>query len=158
MSQAPAVALSTAVGYCFGTSVAFVGSLYMLVPPHVRTLDRSHPRQIKWRTFATGMVCLGAWAGKQYLLGDGVETAQIPLSVIEMVSANLIPNTSHNLIASGKVLAHVMALYIGPIAQGAVLVAAYMRRENTFSVWEFIKSLYGSILRLLIELEINIII
>ena len=56
------------MGYCLATSVAFVGSLYVLVPRRIRTLDRNHPRQIQWRSCATGLVCLGAFVGKDYLL------------------------------------------------------------------------------------------
>lgn len=144
------VALSQGVGFCLATSVAFVGSLYVLVPAQVRKLDRNHPRQIKWRTWATGMVCLGAWAGKQYILRGGHDTYEDfgnqQHDKESMYRKILLPWLSGTVVASAKVLAHVMALYMGPIVQGAAHTAVYLRRQHNdtpFHLGEYIKSVYA---------------
>lgn len=129
------LSLPTAVGFCLTTSAAFVGSLYMLVPARVRALDRDHERQIKWRTFATGMVCLGAYTGSQYLLCEkGIWTLQDtrPSSFALQTFA-----------VSSRALAHVGFLYAGPMAEGAALVATFINRQSNFKGLEYIKALYG---------------
>ena len=134
-SESACLSLPTAVGFCLATSAAFVGSLYILVPSRVRALDRNHPSQIKWRSCATGLICLGAYTGSQYLLCNNDSLA--------FTKTKPLPFTLHTLSASIKVIAHVAALYTGPIVQGAALVATYMRRQSTFSWLGYIKSLYG---------------
>jgi prenyl protein peptidase len=46
--------------YCSVLSMLFVAALYVLVPPHVRKLDRDHPTHIQRRVLATLAICLGA--------------------------------------------------------------------------------------------------
>lgn len=151
MASEGRLSLSQGVGFCLGTSVAFVGSLYMLVPNKVRKLDRNHPSQIKWRSWATGMVCLGAFMGKQYLLrsvdGSSHHTTMTDRaeSTPEWMMIPL-PWLSHTLIASAKVLAHVVALYTGAIVQGVIPVALYVRRQNDspFPILQFVKAVYAT--------------
>lgn len=56
--QLKEITLEHAFVYCFSLSIAFVSSLYVLVPPNIRELERSDPRQIKWRVFAVTTVCV----------------------------------------------------------------------------------------------------
>lgn len=46
-----------AIGYALGLSVAFVGSLYVLVPRNIRLLDRDDDVHIQWRLAAS--TCVG---------------------------------------------------------------------------------------------------
>ena len=128
---------SSAYGFCFMTSAAFVGSLHTLVPKHVRALDRNDPRQIKWRSFATGFVCIGALIGRTYLLSDHEKLAVMPSP------SDLTISLSQTLSASAKALFHVGTLYTGPILQGITCVAAYMKHHSSFSAPEYFKSLYA---------------
>lgn len=138
------IPLAQAVGFCAATSVAFVGSLYILVPARVRAMDRNRALQIKWRSLATAVVCIGAYVGRQYLLYGGAcptaTTKQIqqqqPLSFFAL---SFIAKTA---VPSARVLAHVVTLYAGPIAQGCLFVAVYFRRQCTTTPWDFVKSLY----------------
>jgi hypothetical protein len=41
------------LSFCTLTSLSFVLSLYVLVPPSIRQLSRNDPKQIRWRLFAT---------------------------------------------------------------------------------------------------------
>jgi hypothetical protein len=41
------------LSFCTLTSLSFVLSLYVLVPPSIRQLSRNDPKQIRWRIFAT---------------------------------------------------------------------------------------------------------
>lgn len=138
-SESACVSLPTAIGFCLATSIAFVGSLYLLVPSSVRTLDRDHPSQIKWRSCATGLICFGAYGASRHLQlscaeSDGtvlVRTASVPHWAL------------HALTVSTKALAHATVLYAGPIAQGAAVVAAHVRRRSNPTFTVYIKSLYG---------------
>ena len=49
-----------AMAYCLALACAYVGSLYVLVPPKVRKLNRDDPYHIQWRTVASILVCAGA--------------------------------------------------------------------------------------------------
>eukprot|EP00977_Amphora_coffeiformis_P025033 scaffold18039_cov166-Amphora_coffeaeformis.AAC.3 len=135
-SESACLSLPTAVGFCLATAAAFVGSLYIIVPSRVRTLDRNHPSQIKWRSCATGLVCLGAYTGSQYLVCNKSDNAG-------SMETNLSPFSLHTFSVSSKVLAHVAVLYTGSIVQGTSLVGVYMRRQSNFSLVGYIKSLYG---------------
>lgn len=48
---------STAILYCSLLAVAYVGSLYVFVPPTIRKISRDHPTHIKYRSQATLIVC-----------------------------------------------------------------------------------------------------
>lgn len=139
----PVLGLSLAIGYCLSTSIAFVGSLYFLVPSHIRQLDRDHPSQIKWRSFATGCVCVAALAGQAYLLGTNEEKT----APIEPLVTNFYPQSvQHTLLSSAKVLAHVAVLYTGSILDTFLLVWAYMTKHRASrppTTLEYLKSLYS---------------
>lgn len=134
------LSLAKAVGFCAATSFSFVGSLYVLVPAKVRALDRNHKRQIIWRSFATGLVCLGAYVGKEYLLcpEHGQRAREVQPSLSPLLS-----EVAHSLVASAKVLTHVVALYAGPIAHGFMFVHMYFRRQCSATPYDYLKSLYG---------------
>jgi len=51
---------STAIVYCSLLALAYVGSLYVFVPPRIRKLSRDHPTHIKYRSRACLIVCAGA--------------------------------------------------------------------------------------------------
>jgi prenyl protein peptidase len=120
--------LSTAFGYCFFTSIAFVGSLYMFVPRSIQALDRNHPRQIKWRSLATSLVCVGALVCQAYLL----PTASAKVESIRNVwdDASYFFTVEHTLFSSVKVLTHVTALYSGSILDSCLRVFTYMRKRQ----------------------------
>jgi len=49
-----------AIAYCSVLALAYVGSLYVFVPPVIRKLSRDHPTHIKYRSQACLIVCAGA--------------------------------------------------------------------------------------------------
>jgi prenyl protein peptidase len=51
---------STAIAYCSLLAFAYVGSLYVFVPPTIRKMSRDHPTHIKYRSQACLIVCAGA--------------------------------------------------------------------------------------------------
>lgn len=44
--------------YCSAVSSSFVLALYLLVPSHVRRLDRNNKAQIQWRSFVSLAICV----------------------------------------------------------------------------------------------------
>ena len=134
-----------AVAYGFGAASAFVGALYVLVPAHVRQLDRDDPLQIKWRTFATATACMLTIALYPYNFCRNEDQDLVPLTttttndnqpVLQLVG---IFSQGGAKILLGT-LAHSMVLYIGPIFMLLLqvhLIARNSRNSNFARVfWE----------------------
>jgi prenyl protein peptidase len=134
--------LTTALGFCLATSVAFVGSLYVLVPAPVRKLGRDHARQIQWRAVATAAVCLGAWVVRQRILLP--VPALLSTSTPEQTATAVLPFLLRTASSCSRVLLHAVILYIGPVTEGAALVAFHVqRRPSGFSWQRYIQGLYN---------------
>jgi len=133
--------LIKATTYCFCVSAAFVGALYVLVPAKVRRLDRDDPLQIKWRTFATGSVCMSAIVAYSYTFcipnhsnssNDYYETTIDGTDPV-LVRTGFAVRPVWNLFGT---LFHSMILYIGPIAvilMQAKLMAQASQQPRTSS-------------------------
>jgi hypothetical protein len=46
------ITIGTACLHCFGSALLYVGSLFVLVPNHIRALPRDHPLHVQYRIFA----------------------------------------------------------------------------------------------------------
>jgi prenyl protein peptidase len=109
-----------------------VASLYVFVPYSIRQLDRNDARQIRWRTFATSLVCFGAVSvyptlfckENKELLASGLLT--LIMSEVESCSA---------------VLMHTAVLYLGVFVQRAFQVRNYILNHagGSFSLQEILK-------------------
>jgi prenyl protein peptidase len=125
--------VSHAVTYCFGVSGAFVGSLYLMVPPKIRQLERNDARQIRWRTLATAVVCIGAVVTYHFTLCDGKSPVEKPIA-----------STGVNLSAVQGVLLHTVILFLGPILQKLLGANEILRRRGTsFGTTEYLRTLYS---------------
>jgi prenyl protein peptidase len=114
----------TAVIYCFSLALAYVGSLYLLVPSRIRRLDRSDHVQIQYRCIALMVVCLGAIGSYPFIFCDAAESLaddNPALFFFDRVirQPNRIPG----------VLLHTIVLYIGPIM--ASLLRVYEIRKRS---------------------------
>ena len=140
------VDLGRATLYCSALSVAFVGSLYCLVPSKIRQLDRDDARQIRWRSFAALVVSGGAMASYHWLFCDVVvgggrgdnrdDETQATTPTIMLVNS---------LWATGSVLLHTTILYFGPILTNAVQVYAYLQRsDGSASPYKLVSLFYAT--------------
>jgi prenyl protein peptidase len=107
----------TAFFYCFVLSCLFVGSLYVLVPPKVRRLERDDELQIRWRTFATVAVAMGSILTYPLLFCDlgGAET----WSIIAILQPQHVRG----------VLLHTMLLYSGPMVEAVFRIYDHRQRS-----------------------------
>lgn len=112
--------MGLAVLYCVTLSTLYVGSLYVLVPPKVRRLDRDHTRHIQWRSFATTTVALGA-------------IGSYPRLFCKSYEKDLAGYASNEVFLLGRnvfgVLLHIVLLYLGPIILSVLQMAEVRRLE-----------------------------
>lgn len=141
--------LFLAASFCGSIASAFVLSLYALVPFRVRRLDRDDPVQIQWRTFATVTVCLGSILVYPFCFcsaNDSNTTAMESLAehlnppVLERTGI-YVPNLPlwHHI--GG--LAHVMALYLGPVV--LILVQARVVAQKARTSTTYLRALQSVI-------------
>lgn len=122
------VPLERSLAYCFAVSVAFVASLYVLVPLRVRGLNRDDSRQIQWRTFATAAVCGAMLAAYPvFVCKDDRERAE-PTGTVE---------------ATALVLGQAMALFLGPMVQQWYFVMEMQKRRFQKGFWNLLGIYYG---------------
>jgi prenyl protein peptidase len=126
------------VTYSLMVSSAFVGSLYVMVPPKIRLLDRNNPRQIRWRVLATSAVCIGSVAAYPYLFcDDKVAEASIAKP------ASLSTNFSFHLKVIGGVLLHTATLFLGPILQQLLEVHEIVKRRSLLGIYAYLRIYYA---------------
>jgi prenyl protein peptidase len=131
--------LGEAVTYSLMVSSAFVGSLYVLVPPKIRLLDRDNPRQIRWRVLATTAVCIGSVAAYPHLFcDDKVTEASIA------TSASLSAFCIFHLKAIGGVLLHTATLYLGPILQQLLEVHEIAKQKSKHGIYSYLRIYYAA--------------
>ena len=126
--------LGQAVSYCFVVSGAFVGSLYLLVPPQIRRLDRDDAAQIRWRSMATMAVCTGAVISYPFIFCNNEVTST--WKTIPAFSLNV------DIKAIAGVLLHTVTLYFGPILQNLLEVYEISKMRGPFSIREYCANLY----------------
>jgi prenyl protein peptidase len=107
--------LGTAVTYCLIVSCSFVGSIYACVPSHVRRLDRDDHRQIRWRSAAASIACVGAVVLYPIMMCR-------PLQLVRNESGSLKAFLLSEIIACGTAFLHITLLYMGPIALGVAII------------------------------------
>lgn len=129
--------LGEAVTYSLMVSGAFVGSLYVLVPPKIRLLDRDNPRQIRWRVLATTAVCIGSVAAYPYLFCDDMA------DISAARPASLSTFCSFHLKAIGGVLLHTATLYFGPILQQLLEVHEIVKRKSLPGIYAYLRIYYA---------------
>lgn len=129
---------TAAFSYCFSLSGIFVGSLYVLSPRKIRQLPRDDARQIKWRTFATSIVCIGSVTLHSFIFCT-------PLGSFQLLPAlSKVPRETRAIIV---VLTHTAILYAGPILQMSLEVYHALRRDNSFSCLNYIQATYNAYLQ-----------
>jgi len=140
--------VNTAILYCCFLAVAFVGSLYVLVPSAIRKLPRDHPTHIQFRSLACLIVCAGAIFSYPYLFcADGIESANSQ-KIFSIERIMLFPSLSHRQFRGiFGILLHTFIIYIGPCF--ASLLRIYENRgrsglqgenQNTFEVMRWFLS------------------
>jgi prenyl protein peptidase len=126
--------LLVAATYSLAVSSAFVCSLYVMVPPKIRLLDRNNPTQIRWRVLATSAVCVGSVAVYPYLFcDDKVAEASIARPT----------NFSFHLKVIGGVLLHTATLYLGPILQQLLEVHEIVKRRSLLGICAYLRIYYA---------------
>mmetsp|Transcript_7600 Transcript_7600/g.11145 ORF Transcript_7600/g.11145 Transcript_7600/m.11145 type:complete len:366 (+) Transcript_7600:68-1165(+) len=119
--------LWTTIPYCATVSICFVLSLYILVPPSVRSLPRDNVRHIKWRMFAvfvftTISICVYPFifcSEEETLLNNGGR---------RMSALRFMGFSSFDAWRDLLILLHVCSLYLGPIV--ASLLKIHVARTN----------------------------
>ena len=119
--------------YCSILAVAFVGSLYLLVPTKIHSLHRDHASQIRWRTFGTSVVCAVSLVTYAFLFCDEWNH-RVPISSM----------VRREFVATGGVMFHALILYLGPIVNSFVLIYdSLKRREGAVSASRFSRVMYS---------------
>ena len=108
---------ATAVYYCLGLSCVFVGSLYALVPPNIRRMDRDNHLHIQWRSLATFAVCVGA-----------VFTYPLLFCDLEGTTTWAMPDVLQPRHVQG-ILFHTWIIYFGPTIVSILRVYDYRKRS-----------------------------
>lgn len=119
-----AIPFSYAIGYCFGLSILFVASLYVLVPYSVRQLDRDDPRQIQWRSLAT--ITVGVVACWSYPFCESVSRYRI------LESLRL------EFLATIAVALHTCVLFTGSMIQQWIIDSSTERRSIVARIRAFL--------------------
>jgi prenyl protein peptidase len=130
--------------YCFGVAIAFVASLYLLVPAAIRQLDRDNPLQIKWRSFATATVCVMAiliypWIFCTLFINDYDEVRNCESSVLARIGLYRRSGISLYHFWLGP-LAHSMALYMGPITLLLLQVKLIVQESESTSPTSYLEA------------------
>jgi prenyl protein peptidase len=112
------VPLVRSLVYCMVCATSFVLSLYVIVPSHVRRLDRDDALQIKWRTAATLTVCAIALA---------VYPRVFPVSPRRVLLTSLLWDQGN---ACARVLLHSALLFFGPLV---LLLPTRRYNNNSYS-------------------------
>ena len=113
--------VNTAILYCCLLAVAFVGSLYVLVPSAIRKLPRDHPTHIQFRSLACLIVCAGAIFSYPYFFcGDIIDVTIEPdnqhsRALFSVERIMLFPSLSHRQMRGiFGILLHTCIIYTGP--------------------------------------------
>ena len=122
--------------YCLITSISFVSSLYIFVPPSVRLLPRDHPLHIKWRSAATTSVVAVSLTMYPLLFCEYAKDHCADVSFY--VYLGLVRNTSltESITQDVKILCHVFLLYLGSFCCTWMQIYHYarlIRQEETKS-------------------------
>ena len=114
-----------AILYCLGLASAFVLSMYALIPPRVRRMDRNNEIHIQWRAVATGAVTIGAVLSYPLLICDKTTPDPTEFSADKSWSMLDILWPRHVEV----VLLHVCILYAG--AAFTALLRVYRHRQRS---------------------------
>lgn len=113
------VSIFLAATFCLTVSAAFVASLYILVPLRIRNLQRNDGRQIRWRSLATSLVCVGSM----------VAYRRIFLDLSNPIEGYIAPRMSFSMVCVKGVFLHVTVLYAGPILRNLIGVYALLQKK-----------------------------
>jgi len=118
------------LSYCALTSAGFVGSIYLLVPQRVRSLDRDDPSHIKWRTAATIVVSVVSTLSCKYLFfnDEARNAAAVASGVVS--SSSSYDSITDTIRSCGSVVAHTALLYLGPIVAQIVRVKIHLDQQQ----------------------------
>lgn len=137
--------LWAAFSYCSFLAVAFVASLYLIVPIRIRScLPRDDPRHIQWRSFATAIVAALAWISYPYLFCRHTPSLQALWASPVTIHGGLLLHLHDMLSRSANIVLHTGLLYLGPIVQYLCLIRIRSRRLQSSS---FLSTLYDAAIR-----------
>jgi prenyl protein peptidase len=120
------IPLQYAIVHAMALSIAFVGSLYILVPAKIRRLDRDDDIHIRWRLIASascGFACVAVHPLVVCISEDNESTAS-HLSALELLgmSAQIQPVL--------QVLLHTVLLYFGANVATILQIHELVRRQR----------------------------
>jgi prenyl protein peptidase len=117
-----------AYSYCTLLAVSYVASLYCLVPQNVRLIqNRDDPTQIKWRGFATLVVCFISVISYRFLFCEPSTTAsETPLAVSKSWTSDL----ASTLTVTFCVVLHTSILYFGVLTRQVLIVYESIRKRD----------------------------
>ena len=140
----------TAYVYCGVLAIAYVGALYILVPSRIRKLHRDDHTQIQYRIMASLVVCAAAICSYPYLFCQKTDD-QTTINPSENLFSLQQIMFQPSFVLS--VLAHVVALYIGPIMAGMLRV--YKNRQFLQQRGETVGSYPSEVFRQLIQPDLH---
>ena len=115
-----------AYSYCTLSAFSFVASLYCLVPSTVRRLqNRDDPVQIRWRTYATSVVCLISVASYRFMFCESFVVA----SELGNPKNWTVGVGSHFIAIIGAVF-HTSILYFGEYTRLFLFVYESIRKQD----------------------------
>lgn len=127
---------STAIAYCSLLAFAYVGSLYVFVPPTIRKLSRDHPTHIKYRSQACLIVCAGAILSYPSIFCADEDMDTDNRHLFSVGRTMLLPPLSDRPFRDlFGVLLHTCILYIGPSV--ASLLYIYELRKRLAKLGKF---------------------
>lgn len=121
------IPLQQAVLYALGLSIAFVGSLYVLVPQKIRQLDRDDSIQIKWRMAACAAVGFVAIITYPLLICSGGDSSASE-SALDLLGFTL------EVTPILQVLCHAFVLYLGSNAAALLQIHELVQRQRSYGM------------------------
>jgi prenyl protein peptidase len=133
-------ATSTAIAYCSLLAFAYVGSLYVFVPPMIRKLSRDHPTHIKYRSQACLIVCAGAILSYPSVFCADENASSLAISIDDDINRPLFsvgrtmllpPLGDQSFRDIFGVLLHTCILYTGPSVASLLYNYEFRKRSAT---------------------------
>ena len=130
--------------FCCAGSVFFVGALYLLVPKHIRILDRDDPIHIQWRSVVTCLVCLVACITYPFVFCDTSSTEEKEEEEEAVKTFSILSILIHPSISVLGVLFHTIVLYTGPIVVRLVYLyeSQNQKRQKDGRFLDYLKQVY----------------
>jgi prenyl protein peptidase len=133
--------VAQAIGYCSILAVLYVASLYGLVPNRISTLHRDDPVQIRWRAYATSIVCIVAITtyGLIFCKSYSLSSTFIPINFQTWQS-----NITTTFRATVGVVFHITILYVGVFINTFILFYETIRQhDGIVSIPRLIRHVYS---------------